>query len=74
VHRKIYAAHVYTDVMHLIDCLISGRASVLSGERACHVIEIIEKGYQAAREARTVELTPVSTPAFDRDEMSGEVG
>ena len=58
-HRSIYADHVYADIMHLIDCIILNQEPILSGARACHVIEIIEKGYQAAREGRTLELTPM---------------
>ena len=56
-HRGIYADHVYADVMHLVDCVLEDAEPLLSGERARHVVEIIEKAYRAAREGRTLELT-----------------
>jgi predicted dehydrogenase len=43
--------------MHLIDCIREDREPIPSGEHARHVIEILEKAYQAAREGRTVDLT-----------------
>jgi predicted dehydrogenase len=68
-HQQIYANHVYTDVMHLIDCILEDQAPLLSGERARHVIEIIEKGYQSAREGRTLELvSSVRAPAEEADD------
>jgi predicted dehydrogenase len=56
-HREIGEAHGYADVMHLIDCILDDRDPIPSGEHARHVVEIIEKGYQAAREGRTIELS-----------------
>jgi predicted dehydrogenase len=56
-HREIGEAHGYADLMHLIDCILEDREPIPSGEHARHVIEIIEKAYQAADEGRTLELT-----------------
>jgi predicted dehydrogenase len=42
--------------MHMIDCILEDRDPIPSGEHARHVIDIMEKGYQAAREGRTVDL------------------
>ncbi len=56
-HREIGEAHGYADVMHLIDCILEDRDPIPSGEHARHVVEIIEKGYQAAREHRTLEIS-----------------
>lgn len=56
-HREIGEAHGYADIMHLIDCILEDKDPVPSGEHARHVIEIIEKAYQSAREGRTLELT-----------------
>jgi predicted dehydrogenase len=56
-HREIGEAHGYADVMHLIDCILEDKDPIPSGEHARHVIEIIEKAYQSAREGRTIELT-----------------
>lgn len=44
-------------VQHLVDCIRNpGRPVVTSGEHARHVIEIINKGYEAAREGRAMVL------------------
>jgi len=56
-HREIGEAHGYADIMHLIDCILEGKDPIPSGEHARHVIGIIEKAYQSAREGRTIELT-----------------
>jgi predicted dehydrogenase len=55
-HREIGEAHGYADLMHFIDCILEGRDPIPSGEHARHVVEIIEKAYQSAREGRTLEL------------------
>lgn len=56
-HREIGEAHGYADIMHLMDCILEDRQPIPSGEHARHVVEIIEKGYQASREGQTLELT-----------------
>jgi predicted dehydrogenase len=56
-HREIGEAHGYADLMHMIDCIREDKEPIPSGEHARHVIEIIEKAYQSAREGRTVDLT-----------------
>lgn len=44
-------------VEHLIECILDpSKPIVTSGEHARHVIELINKSYQAAREGRTLEL------------------
>lgn len=44
-------------VQHLVDCILDPEMEVItSGEHARHVIEIINKGYEAAREGRAVTL------------------
>jgi predicted dehydrogenase len=48
-HAAIPEAHVYNDIMHLCDCILDGRPPVASAAHARHVVEIIEKGYRAAR-------------------------
>jgi len=55
-HREIGEAHGYADLMHLIDCILEDKDPIPSGEHARHVVEIIEKTYQSAREGRTLEL------------------
>ena len=56
-HRDIGEAHGYVDVMHFVDCILEDKRPIPSGEHARHVIEVIEKAYQAAREGRALELT-----------------
>jgi predicted dehydrogenase len=55
-HAAIPEPHVYADIMHAVDCILEGKAPIASGEHAAHVIEIIEKGYLAARSGMTQEL------------------
>jgi predicted dehydrogenase len=55
-HREIGEAHGYADLMHLVDCILEDKQPIPSGEHARHVVEIIEKAYQASREGRTLEL------------------
>jgi len=43
-------------VLHLVDCVITGAAPVLSGQRARHVLEIMLAVYHSSREGRAVEL------------------
>jgi predicted dehydrogenase len=56
-HREIGEAHGYADLMHLVDCILEDREPIPSGEHARHVVEIIERAYQSAREGRTLDLT-----------------
>jgi predicted dehydrogenase len=55
-HAAIPEPHVYADIMHCVDCIRSGATPIASGEHAAHVIEIIEKGYLAARSGVTQDL------------------
>jgi predicted dehydrogenase len=58
-HAAIPEPHVYSDIMHCVECIRSGDQPIVSGEHAAHVIEIIEKAYLAARtgETQTLEST-----------------
>jgi predicted dehydrogenase len=44
------------NVAHMIDCILEDKKPIISGEHARHVIEIMTKCYDAAREGRTLEL------------------
>jgi predicted dehydrogenase len=55
-HAAIPEPHVYADIMHCVDCILEGKRPIASGEHAAHVIEIIEKGYLAARTGQTQVL------------------
>ncbi|MEM1569230.1 MAG: Gfo/Idh/MocA family oxidoreductase [Candidatus Bathyarchaeia archaeon] len=56
VHTKIPEAHIYSDIMHLVDCVLNEKEPVISGEHARHVIEIIEKAYISAKTEKTQHL------------------
>ncbi len=45
------------DLLHFVDCVASGQEPIPSAEHARHVIEIIEKGYEAARTGQAQTLT-----------------
>ncbi len=55
-HLSIPEAHVYADILHLVDCLREEREPLVTGEHARHVVEVIEKGYLAARTGQTQEI------------------
>jgi predicted dehydrogenase len=48
-HRDMPEAHVYADILHLVDCVREDRDPVVTAEHARHVIEIMEKAYVSAR-------------------------
>lgn len=56
VHERIPEAHVYSDLMHMVECVREQRAPALDAAHARHVIEIIELGYRAARRGETSSL------------------
>jgi len=49
--------HTINDIIHIANCILEGKTPAMSGEHAAHVIEIIEKGYLAARTGKVQELT-----------------
>lgn len=55
-HAALPEAHVWVDIRHLVECILHDQEPVPTGEHARHVLEIIEKGYEAARSGRTLEL------------------
>ncbi|HEU5086653.1 MAG TPA: Gfo/Idh/MocA family oxidoreductase [Roseiflexaceae bacterium] len=55
-HVDVPESHVYADIMHTAECITEGRPPVPSGEHAAHVIEIIEKGYLAAKTGQTQSI------------------
>jgi predicted dehydrogenase len=58
-HQSIQEAHVYNDIMHLVDCIRDDKRPVPTGEHARHVVEVIEKAYRSAEtgQAQTLETT-----------------
>ena len=55
-HARIPEPHVYADILHAVDCIERGEHLLVSGEHGAHVVEIIEKGYLAAKTGVTQEL------------------
>ena len=56
-HLELPERHGYSDIMHMVDCVLSDREPAISAEHARHVIEIIELGYKAAETGQTQEMT-----------------
>jgi predicted dehydrogenase len=56
-HLELPERHVYSDIMHMVDCVLNDKEPAVSAEHARHVIEIIELGYIAAHTGRTQEMT-----------------
>jgi len=56
-HRALPECHVFSDIMHLVDCVLSDKAPAVTAEHARHVIEIIEAGYRSSEAGVAVELT-----------------
>jgi predicted dehydrogenase len=64
-HRSIGEAHVFEDIMQLVDWVRDGRPSPVTAEHARHVIDIIESGYRAAETGVTQTLRTTFAPAGD---------
>lgn len=67
-HSELPEAHVYSDIMHLVDCILTDREPLVSGEQARHVVEIIEGGYKAAQTGQTYVMTTSFEMPADVDE------
>lgn len=61
-HREMEEAHVFEDIMQLVDYVREGTPPVATAEHAAHVIEIIEAAYRAAETGATQELATTFTP------------
>jgi predicted dehydrogenase len=56
-HREIEEAHVYEDVMQLVDWVREDKPSIVTAEHARHVVDIIESGYRSAETGEAQTLT-----------------
>jgi len=56
-HLKLPERHVFSDIMHMVDCVINDKEPAISAEHARHVIEVIDLGYKAAEIGQTQEMT-----------------
>ncbi|MEA3345921.1 MAG: Gfo/Idh/MocA family oxidoreductase [Chloroflexota bacterium] len=61
-HLELPESHVYSDIMHMVDCVLYDKEPAVSAEHARHVIEIIELGYKAAETGQTQDMTTTFTP------------
>ena len=55
-HKQMQEAHVYEDIMQLVDWIREDKPTPVTAERARHVVDIIESGYRAAETGKTQEL------------------
>jgi len=55
-HATMGERHVFEDMMQLVDWIREDKPTIVTAEHARHVIEIIDKGYQAAATGQTQEL------------------
>jgi predicted dehydrogenase len=55
-HREMEEAHVFEDIMQMVDLVREGTPTPSTPEHARHVIEIIEAAYRAAETGQTQQL------------------
>jgi predicted dehydrogenase len=55
-HARLPEAQVYADIFHLVDCLLENKELISHPSEARHLVEIIEKAYEAARTGITQKL------------------
>jgi predicted dehydrogenase len=56
-HRELEEAHVFEDIMQLVDWVLDGTPTPVTAEHARHVIDVIESGYRSAETGTRQELT-----------------
>jgi predicted dehydrogenase len=56
-HRDIQEAHVFEDIMQLVDWVRDGTPTIVTAEHARHVIDIIESAYRSAETGQTQTLS-----------------
>jgi predicted dehydrogenase len=55
-HRGLEEAHVYEDVMQLVDWIREGKPTIVTAEHARHVIEIFDAAYRSAQTGQAQDL------------------
>ena len=55
-HREVEEAHVYEDVMQLVDWVLFDKPTISSAEHARHVIEIFDAAYRSAASGQAQAL------------------
>ncbi|TDF95109.1 Gfo/Idh/MocA family protein [Paenibacillus piri] len=61
-HAHMREAHVFADIMQLVDWVRDGTPSIVTAEHARHVVDIIESGYRAAETGQTQQLCTTFEP------------
>jgi predicted dehydrogenase len=61
-HREVEEAHVYEDIMQLVDLVREGVPTVSNAEHARHVIDIIESAYRSAATGQAQALRTTFVP------------
>ncbi|MCB0138985.1 MAG: hypothetical protein KDE50_03670, partial [Caldilineaceae bacterium] len=56
-HRKMEEAHVYEDVMQLVDWVRDDKPTLATADHARHVIEIFDAAYRSAETGQVQTLT-----------------
>ncbi len=64
VHRELPEAHVFEDIMQLVDWIREGKPTIVTAEHARHVVEIFDAGYRSAREGCAIDLRTSFEPVF----------
>jgi predicted dehydrogenase len=65
-HREIQEAHVFEDIMQLVDWIRDGTPTIVTAEHARHVIEIIEAAYRSAETGQTQTLSTTFSLGLER--------
>jgi predicted dehydrogenase len=55
-HAQMQEAHVYEDVMQLVDWVLDDSPSIVTAEHARHVIEVFDAAYRSAESGRAQDL------------------
>lgn len=55
-HRKIQEAHVFEDIMQLVDWIREDKPTIVTAEHARHVIEIFDAAYRSAKTGQAQDL------------------
>jgi predicted dehydrogenase len=61
-HVGVEEAHVFEDMMQLVELVQEGKPTLATAEHACHVIEIIEASLRSADEGKAIELQTAFDP------------
>lgn len=56
-HRSMEEAHVYEDIMQLVDLLLFDKQTTSTAEHARHVIEVFDRAYLSAESGMAQEVT-----------------